>query len=155
MVTADQTICLACVDRWRQRYCRILWSIGRLMGTLLARVNEFPWRLLMPRKIKYNVFMEVISNGEPWRVPWKDKPEMYTRDWVVSDVVCGEMSAEVESQVLPVALLSKTWNKTSRRIRKRPVKIYRVPRPGFGKNLPEKNLRPPFFLKKFFAPLFF
>ena len=63
----------------------------------------------------------------------------------MSDVVCGEMSAEVESQVLPVALLSKTWNKTSRRIRKRPVKIYRVPRPGFGKNLPEKKSWPPFF----------
>ena len=28
---------------------------------------------------------------------------------------------------------------------KGPVKIYRVPRPGFGKNLPEKKSSPPFF----------
>ena len=28
---------------------------------------------------------------------------------------------------------------------KGPVKIYRVPRPSFGENLPEKSLRPPFF----------
>ena len=59
-----------------------------------------------------------------------------------------------------------TWNaricmiwkssKTEARIRsKGPVKIYRVPRPGFGKNLPEKSLSPPFFsCKKLFAPLF-
>ena len=28
---------------------------------------------------------------------------------------------------------------------KGPVKIYRVPRPGFGKNKPEKKSSPPFF----------
>ena len=39
---------------------------------------------------------------------------------------------------------------------KRPVKIYRVTRPGFGKNLPEKKVFAPFFSrKKVFAPLFF
>ena len=38
---------------------------------------------------------------------------------------------------------------------KRSVKIYRVPRPGFGKNLSEKSLRPPyFFRKKLLAPIF-
>ena len=40
---------------------------------------------------------------------------------------------------------------------KGPVKIYRVPRPGFGKNLPEKKYSPPFFSrkKKSSRPLFF
>ena len=32
-----------------------------------------------------------------------------------------------------------------RQVSKGPVKIYRVPRPGFGKNLPEKKSSPPFF----------
>ena len=36
-----------------------------------------------------------------------------------------------------------------------PVKIYRVPRPGLRKNLPEKSLRPLFQSKKVFAPLIF
>ena len=37
-----------------------------------------------------------------------------------------------------------------------PVKIYRLPRRGFGKNLPEKSLRPPFLVgKKSSPPLFF
>ena len=40
---------------------------------------------------------------------------------------------------------------------KGPVKTYRVPRPGFEKNLPDKSLRPLFFSrkKKVFAPPFF
>ena len=38
---------------------------------------------------------------------------------------------------------------------KGPVKFYQVPRPGFGKNLPEKCLRPLFSRKKVFAPIIF
>ena len=35
------------------------------------------------------------------------------------------------------------------------VKIYRVLRPGFGKNLPEKSLRPFFLVEKKSSPTYF
>ena len=38
---------------------------------------------------------------------------------------------------------------------KGPVKIYRLPRPGFVKNLPEKSLPPFFYSNKAITPLFF
>ena len=38
---------------------------------------------------------------------------------------------------------------------KGPVNIFRIPRPGFGKNLPEKNFLPLFLVEKKSSPPYF
>ena len=41
-------------------------------------------------------------------------------------------------------ITNSLWTHKKRRTGKEPVKIFRVPRPGFGKNLSEKKSSPPF-----------
>ena len=55
------------------------------------------------------------------------------------------------NQILVQVSVSSLYSCTNTRATlhgKGPVKIYRVPRPGFGKNLPEKKSSPPFFCSK-------
>ena len=67
-------------------------------------------------------------------------------DWLLSTWYANNVANDRREVLVPLTCC----------VGKRPVKINRVPRPGFGEYLLEKSVGPPFFpRKKVFAPLFF